>query len=326
MVLRDLERRPWRLLFSALGISLAVATLIVGRFSNDSVAVVMDRQFDRVQREDLAVSFFDAVDARVLRELALLPGVLAVEGQRDVPVRLVSGPVVREVALTGLPPGGTLRRVLDARGAAGEHRGAGAAPLADPGRTAGRRAGRRSRGPGARGGSPGATGSRPPGDRRTVRTRRLPVPAGAVAAPGAGAALHLGDAAGGSARGARALPRPAGAAARGQHQPRVAGPRALQGPVGPGAAGLHHLPGGLRQRHHHRGRLQQRAHRARGALAGSRDAPGPGLHPAGDRHRAPGGGGRGVRPRPSGGDAARDGCWPGSRSGRASTPSSSGSR
>jgi putative ABC transport system permease protein len=116
MVLRDMERRPWRLLFSSLGISLAVATLIVGRFSHDSLEVVMDLQFNRVQREDLAVSFFDDVDARVLRELALLPGVLRVEGVRDVPARLVFGAMVREVALTGLPPDGTLRRVLDAQG------------------------------------------------------------------------------------------------------------------------------------------------------------------------------------------------------------------
>ena len=113
MVVRDLERSPWRLVFSSLAIALAVATLVVGRFSNDAIRVLMERQFDLAQREDVSVSFFDAVSEGALRELAQLPGVLRVEGLRDVPARLVVGPIEREVALTALPDGGQLRRVLD---------------------------------------------------------------------------------------------------------------------------------------------------------------------------------------------------------------------
>lgn len=116
MVVRDLERRPWRLVFSSLAIALAVAVLVVGRFSSDAIRVLMERQFDRVQREDVSVSFFDASAEGALRELALLPGVLRVEGMRDLPVRLKVGHVEREVSLTSLPETGQLRRVLDAKG------------------------------------------------------------------------------------------------------------------------------------------------------------------------------------------------------------------
>ncbi|MBZ4420637.1 ABC transporter permease [Myxococcus sp. RHSTA-1-4] len=116
MVLRDLERRPWRLLLTSLGIALAVAILIVGRFSGDALRYLMDVQYGQVQREDLAVAFTKSVPDRARRELEMIPGVRHTEPMRVVPVRLVAGPRRYETAIQGLPPEGGLRRVMDTEG------------------------------------------------------------------------------------------------------------------------------------------------------------------------------------------------------------------
>jgi putative ABC transport system permease protein len=115
MVLRDLERRPVRLLLSALGIGLAVAILIVGSFSIDSVRYLMNVQYGQIQREAVSVTFIRSVPDRARRELEQLPGVLHTEPLRMVPVRLVAGARNYETAIQGLPAGGDHRRVLDAK-------------------------------------------------------------------------------------------------------------------------------------------------------------------------------------------------------------------
>ncbi|WP_375772530.1 ABC transporter permease [Archangium gephyra] len=113
MVLRDLERRPLRLMMSVLGIALAVAIPTVSRYFEDSVRYVMAVQYELVLREDLLVVFRDPVPARAVRELEQLPGVLHGEPLRELPVRMEAGPFSREVSVSGLPAGGEHRRVLD---------------------------------------------------------------------------------------------------------------------------------------------------------------------------------------------------------------------
>ncbi len=115
MVLRDLERRPLRLLLSSLGIGLAVAILIVGSFSVDAVRYLMGVQYGQIQREALSLSFSRSVPDKARRELEQIPGVLHTEPLRMVPVRLVAGPRSYETAIQGLPAGGEHRRVLDER-------------------------------------------------------------------------------------------------------------------------------------------------------------------------------------------------------------------
>lgn len=115
MVLRDLARRPLRLLLSVVGIALAVAIPSVIRLFEDSIRYVLDVQYELIQREDLMVVFREPVPDRARRELEVLPGVRLSEPLRLVPVRLEAGPLSREVTLTGLPPDGEHRRVLDTR-------------------------------------------------------------------------------------------------------------------------------------------------------------------------------------------------------------------
>ena len=117
MVLRNVERRPVRALFSALGVGFALAVLLIGFAMLDSVNFMMDRQFRVIQREDVAVGFNREVDPSAVGELARLPGVVRAEGFHVVPVELSSGHRRRRLAITGLSPEGTLRRMTDPSGA-----------------------------------------------------------------------------------------------------------------------------------------------------------------------------------------------------------------
>jgi putative ABC transport system permease protein len=116
MVLRNLERQPWRTTASVLGIAFAVAILSVGFFFIDAMEVVMETQFGVVQRQDATVSFVEPASARALHELRALPGAMRVEPQRMVPARLSLGHRRRHLAITGLPAEPTLQRVVDRSG------------------------------------------------------------------------------------------------------------------------------------------------------------------------------------------------------------------
>ncbi len=117
MILRNLERRPGRTAASTLGVALAAAMFIMGWFSFDSIMYLMDQQFARAQREDVAVSFISARNESARFALARLPGVTRVEAFRATAVRLIHGPVRRRVGLQSLAPDAELRRAIDADGA-----------------------------------------------------------------------------------------------------------------------------------------------------------------------------------------------------------------
>jgi putative ABC transport system permease protein len=113
MILRNLQRQPVRAGLSALGISFAVAILVVGMFSLDALDVILDVQFNLAQRQDYTVVFIEPRSMRALHELAHLPGVLAVEPVRVVPARIRAGHQMRQTAITGLASGSRLHRVID---------------------------------------------------------------------------------------------------------------------------------------------------------------------------------------------------------------------
>jgi len=115
MVLRNLERQPWRALASVIGIACATAILVVGLGFLDAMEKLMASQFESITRQDVTVSFVEPVSARALHELATLPGVLAVEPLRSVPVRARHGHRERTLALTGLVEEPRLNRVVDRR-------------------------------------------------------------------------------------------------------------------------------------------------------------------------------------------------------------------
>jgi putative ABC transport system permease protein len=113
MVLRNTLRQPVRFMLSALGVSLAIAVLIVGLFFIDSIDLLLRLQFETAQRQDVTVMFARPVSGAAVFELQSLPGVLRVEPFRSAPVEIRSGPRTRRDVILGLPSEPILNRVID---------------------------------------------------------------------------------------------------------------------------------------------------------------------------------------------------------------------
>jgi putative ABC transport system permease protein len=113
MIVREIWRHPGRTALSSLGIALALSIVILGRFGYDAYGPMMALQFENQQREDLTVSFLEAMPERGLGYLAHVPGVEEVEGLRMVPVRMRSRHRWRDTTLVGVPRSARLRQLFD---------------------------------------------------------------------------------------------------------------------------------------------------------------------------------------------------------------------
>ncbi|MCC7415806.1 MAG: ABC transporter permease [Acidobacteria bacterium] len=116
MVIRNLERHPFRAGASVVGIAFAGAILLVGFVFIDAMDSLITTQFSVAERQDVTVSFAEPRSAAARDALARLPGVIAVEPARAVPARIRAGHRHRNLAITGVLPGARLRRVVDSRG------------------------------------------------------------------------------------------------------------------------------------------------------------------------------------------------------------------
>jgi len=116
LILRNLLQRPMRTLLTWLGLALGTAIMMMGRFQNDAVGLMVDQQFRQAAREDIDVAFVEPVAPRAAHELLSLPGVLGVEPERAVAVEVRFRAASHRTALVGLPPAARLRRNLDHQG------------------------------------------------------------------------------------------------------------------------------------------------------------------------------------------------------------------
>ncbi|HEV8397157.1 MAG TPA: FtsX-like permease family protein [Vicinamibacterales bacterium] len=115
MIVRNLSRRPLRAALTTTGMALAVAVLVLGGSSNDSLTRMIDVQFQNAHREDLSVTLAHRQSLSRLPDFASLPGVRRAEPSRVVPARLRVRGAARDVSLTGLPSGHTLRHIVNTR-------------------------------------------------------------------------------------------------------------------------------------------------------------------------------------------------------------------
>ncbi len=117
MILREVQRRPLRVVLSAVGIGVAVGLLVVARFFGDAMDYLVGVQLHESQRWDAQVSFAEPRPVADLRAFGSLPGVFRVEPMRAVPVRLAHEQYEKNVTLMGHfgdPTGETsLQRVID---------------------------------------------------------------------------------------------------------------------------------------------------------------------------------------------------------------------
>lgn len=116
MALRNLERRPWQAVFTAIGLALATGIPIVPGAMRDGVNYLLDFQWSLAQRQDVTVSLIEPGSAQAFHDLRRLPGVIYAEPFRSVPVRLRYGHHSHRLAVQGVPPGTLLNRALDQNG------------------------------------------------------------------------------------------------------------------------------------------------------------------------------------------------------------------
>jgi len=79
LAVRNIWRAPVRSLYTVGAIALAVVLLVVGLSSFDSMDFVMDRQFEKTDRWDVAVTFWSPQDDQTLAEISGLAGVREAE-------------------------------------------------------------------------------------------------------------------------------------------------------------------------------------------------------------------------------------------------------
>lgn len=115
IILRQIERRPFKALMSVMGLAFAGAIMMMARFQESSINHMVELQYRLSQRHDLSASFIEPAPRRAANELGALPGVRRVEGVRAVPVRLRHENRSVQTSIEGLPPDGQLRRPIDAQ-------------------------------------------------------------------------------------------------------------------------------------------------------------------------------------------------------------------
>jgi putative ABC transport system permease protein len=108
MILRQLERRPWKAGLASLGIALGVAVMVLGCFVQDSIEYIVDYEFQRQRHQDVTVMFNGPQAKKVADEVRRWPGVLESELFRTAAVRVEREHRGRSIGLTALPAGNRL--------------------------------------------------------------------------------------------------------------------------------------------------------------------------------------------------------------------------
>lgn len=113
IMLRNLSHHPLRAIFTTLGMALAPAIIVVSLFLQDTVEDLINVTYFIADRQDATVSFVERRPQSVVEQIGHLPGVLAVEPYREVPVRIRNGSIERRIIISGRPRDADLRRIID---------------------------------------------------------------------------------------------------------------------------------------------------------------------------------------------------------------------
>jgi putative ABC transport system permease protein len=113
MILRNLGHKPIKTWLSVLGIALACAVLMTGRFQESTVNFMMYMHYGLSQRDDVSVAFNEATSRKALAELLSLEGVEYAEPGRGVVARVVHEHRSYRVHLQGFEPKGSLKRLVN---------------------------------------------------------------------------------------------------------------------------------------------------------------------------------------------------------------------
>lgn len=110
MAFRTISRNRFRMLISILGISSAVALLVLSMFTNDAVDFLMDQHFNRESNYDYMLSFNQPIKESELLGISRLEGVGLLEGYFTLPIRVHHRGQSDEDVLVGIDPSSTLKQ------------------------------------------------------------------------------------------------------------------------------------------------------------------------------------------------------------------------
>jgi putative ABC transport system permease protein len=113
MMLRNVTRHPVRAAFTVFGMAAATAILVVSLFVRDTMESLIDVTYFMADRQDATVSFAEKRQRDVVLQIQRLPGVLAAEPYREVPVRIRNGSIERRIIISGRPRDADLNRIID---------------------------------------------------------------------------------------------------------------------------------------------------------------------------------------------------------------------
>ena len=116
MILRDLERWPFRALLTTSGVAMAVMLLVGLFFFFDAMNELVDSVYFRSNRQDIVIGLLDQRNDSARFDVSRLPGVRSVEAVLEVPARLSNGHRSQRLALSGLEQGSDFRAFYDSAG------------------------------------------------------------------------------------------------------------------------------------------------------------------------------------------------------------------
>ena len=108
MILRDVFRYKVRAGLTVFGVTCAAAILMFGQFARDSMAYLMDYEFDTLQRQDVRVAFQRERGYAGFLEAERFPHVRGAEPELIYPFTLKAAWRTKDVAVTGVCPGARL--------------------------------------------------------------------------------------------------------------------------------------------------------------------------------------------------------------------------
>ena len=113
MMMRNITGHPIRAMLTTAGIAFAAGILIASLFLVGTMEALVDVTYFMADRQDASVSFIERRPLSAVDQIARLPGVLAVEPYREVPVRIRNGHLERRVMISGRPRNADLSRIID---------------------------------------------------------------------------------------------------------------------------------------------------------------------------------------------------------------------
>lgn len=113
MIFRHIGHKPFKSALSILGIALACAILMTGRFQEDTITFMLDVHYGLSERDDISLVFNEPTSYKALSELRSLPGVEYGEVMRAVPARLTYEHRSHRAYISGLEPNGEIKRLVN---------------------------------------------------------------------------------------------------------------------------------------------------------------------------------------------------------------------